>query len=106
MGKLSQEEFHATFGGSKERVVLDEPAPFPFWSYFDAIPPEDFNGNDCSQGLIENIWRVNSGRYEHVLINSNDRNVFMVLVLDLKEKKVFGHHLLNLNELYGLEKNK
>jgi hypothetical protein len=43
-----------------------------------------------------------ASRFEHVLINSEDRNVFMVIVLELEASRVLGHHLLDLNRLYGL----
>ena len=42
------------------------------------------------------------GSFEHVLVSSDQRNVFMVIVLDLTRRVVYGHHLLNLNELYGV----
>jgi hypothetical protein len=80
-----------------------EGSPFDFWDYFDAIPPADFEGHDCSAGEVESVYREPSGRYEHVLVKSEDRNVFMVLVLDLRDEKVYGHRLLNLRREYGLD---
>lgn len=44
-----------------------------------------------------------NGNCQHVLVNSEDKNVFMVLVLDLASRSVLGHRLLNLNQEYGLE---
>jgi len=41
-------------------------------------------------------------RFDHVLVNSEDRNVFMVVVLDREAGKVHGHRLLDLNREYGL----
>jgi hypothetical protein len=37
-----------------------------------------------------------------VLINTEDRNIFMVLVLDQEAGAVHGHRLLDLNREYGL----
>lgn len=51
------------------------------------------------------MYRDPSGRFEHVLVNSEDKNVFMVLVLDRQEGAVYGHRLLDLNELYGVQPN-
>jgi len=36
-------------------------------------------------------------------VGSENRNVFMVLVLDLGERAVIGHRLLDLNQEYGLD---
>jgi hypothetical protein len=35
-------------------------------------------------------------------VDSEQRNTFMVLVLDLQRNEVVGHRLLDLNERYGL----
>jgi hypothetical protein len=102
MALLSREEFLAVFGQKRERVPMDEPPSLDFWPYFDSIPPADFEGHDCSGGTVEYVWRMDDGRYEHVLVNSDDKNVFMVLVLDRSARVVYGHRLLDLNREYGL----
>ena len=79
-----------------------EEPPFDFWPYFDSIPAADFEGHDCSAGAVTYVYRHPSGRFEHVLVDSEDRNVFMVLVLDRDAQTVVGHRLLDLPRLYGL----
>ena len=78
--------------------------PFPFWPYFDAIPSVDFEGHDCSEGAVTYVYEHPNGNYQHVLVNSEDKNVFMILVLDLTSRSVLGHRLLDLNQEYGLER--
>jgi hypothetical protein len=99
--ELSQVEFRETFGEPMRRLQDAEP-PFDFWKYFDAIPADDFGSHDCSDGRVGWVYREPSGRFEHVLVSSEDRNVFMVLVLDLKAQVVHGHRLMDLNKEYGL----
>ena len=82
--------------------VKDEAPPFDFWPYFDAIPNGDFEGFDCSPGEVTYVYRTSDERFEHILVNSTDRNVFMALVLDRAANAVLGHRLLNLPVLYGL----
>ncbi|WP_009959420.1 hypothetical protein [Verrucomicrobium spinosum] len=103
MKHLTESEFRATFAGSMQRVALDAEPPVPFWDYFDAIPTAHFAGHDCSVGSVSHAWTDATGRFQHVLVNTNDKNVFIVIVLDLRESSVFGHRLLNLNLQYGLE---
>jgi hypothetical protein len=67
-----------------------------------AIPPEDFGGHDFSAGAVPYAWRMPDSTYEHVLVQCETPNVFLVLVLDLIGRSVAGHHLLDLNRLYGL----
>lgn len=84
------------------RLGPDAVPPFDFWPYVKAIPPSDYGDFDCSAGNVDCVYENSEETFSHVLINSNDRNAFMVIVLDLKVGGVHGHRLLNLNELYGL----
>ena len=40
--------------------------------------------------------------HQHVLVECETPNVFLVLILDLRRSEVLGHHLLDLRERYGL----
>jgi hypothetical protein len=100
--KLAEDEFRATFAAPMQRAGPDAEPPIDFWPYFEEIPPEDFEGYDCSAGVVTYVWRGGDGRYEHVLVNSEDRDVFMVIVLDLRAAAIAGHHLLDLPQWYGL----
>ena len=99
---LSETEFQSTFTAPMIRLQQDEEPPFDFWSYFDRIPAADFCGHDCSSGRVTYVYRHPSSRFEHVLVDSDSRDVFMVLVLDRESNVVLGHRLLNLPALYGL----
>lgn len=102
MKLLSQLEYQETLVGPMIRVGGDEVPPFDFWPYFEAIPAADFKGHDCSEGFVSWAWNNASGTFQHVLVSSEDKNVFMVLVLDLRAQGVLGHRLLDLNREYGL----
>ena len=102
MQRLTEMEFKATCGNPMRRITDGLP-PFDFWSYFEAIPEADFEGNDCSEGAVDYVWRDPTERFEHVLVNSRDADVFMALVLDLNARRVCGHRLMNFRREYGLE---
>jgi len=53
-------------------------------------------------GSVEAAYRNANDSFDHVLVTTDDRNVFIVLVIDLKNDVIFGHHLLDLNHEYGL----
>lgn len=102
MNRLSETEFHATCTNEMSPIDISVGRPFDFWPYFDAIPKQDFEGFDCSNGSVECAYRNSEGSFEHVLIKSQVQNVYMVLVLDLQKKQVHGHRLLNLDKEYRL----
>ncbi len=75
-----------------QRVPVDAKPPCDFWNYFEKIPTSDFEGYDCSAGSVSYAWKDPSGRFQHVLIDSPDKDVFMVIVIDLEYLAVLGHH--------------
>ena len=103
MKHLTEAEFLATFGEPMRPISTEAEPPCDFWGYLEGIPITDFEGHDCSQGTVTYAWNDFSGRYQHVLVDSTDKKVFMVLVLDLEQRVVFGHRLLNLNREYGIK---
>ena len=94
--KLTTEEFAATKIGKPEKIEAGEPL-FDFWPYVEAIPVEDFGSYDCSAGVVGHVYRMGD-QYEHVLIQSQFAEVAMVLVLDLANKEVCGHYLLDIRK--------
>jgi hypothetical protein len=101
MASLSEDQYKATFAPPMRRLPSEAEPPFDFGSYFDAIPAGDFAGYEC-QGDVTYVWEDASARFQHVLFNSQDKNVFMTVILDLHAQAVVGHRLLDLNRLYGL----
>lgn len=102
MKRLSETEYKATMGEPMTRRESNGSAPFDFWSYFDRLPTDEFFGHDFSDCVVDYVYADPSGLYEHVLVNSLDENVFLVLVLDLKTSSVLGHRVLDLRREYGL----
>lgn len=100
---LTTKEFEATMSPSMKPVPSGSGPSFDFWPYFDALPSDEFQGHDFSDGQVDNAYRNADETYEHVLVRCKSPNVFFVLVLDLNHSSVFGHHLLDLREKYGVE---
>jgi len=100
--RLDDAKFRNTFVEPIERLANDVEPAVDFWPYFDAIPAADFDGHDCSAGEVDWVYRM-AERYEHVMINSTTKNVFMAIVIDLADGAVIGHRLMNFNQIYGLE---
>jgi hypothetical protein len=102
MPRLTETEFLATMDPHPVQVGQDDAPPFDFWHYFDSIPDEDFDGHDFSGGTVTDAWTMPATNHQHVLIRCETANVFLVLILDLRQRQVYGHHVLDLRKLYGL----
>jgi hypothetical protein len=101
MPSLSETQFKEAFRPPMRQLSSEADPPFDFWGYIDTIPVSDFAGYSCHGGVTY-VWEDAAGEFQHVMFNTRDKNVFMVVVLDLASGKVKGHRLLNLNELYAL----
>lgn len=103
MRLLGKTEVEHAWTEKMVRVGVDEAPPFDFWPYVEQIPLGDYQGYDCSKGSVEASWRTDSSTFEHVHISTKeDKDVFMVVILDLVAKTVHGHYLLDLKREYGL----
>ena len=99
--RLTEAAFQATFttrmrestGGAGEAIDIRE--------YVESVPPEDFQGLLLETGGARQMWRDEHDRYEQVLLPFNRSNAFLVVVVDLRNRCIYGHHLLDLGTLRG-----
>ena len=79
-----------------------EQLPPDFWEYVDRISGADLGGYDLGNGDIAMAYRDPTRRYDHVLLRSDDPDVFLVVVIDRDGPTLHGHFLLDLPHVYGL----
>ena len=72
------------------------------WPYVDAVPTTDLNG--FTLGDVAHVYLHPTGSYLHILIATDDKNVFLIIIIEMRDPKIYGYHLLNLIELYSLAK--
>jgi hypothetical protein len=53
--------------------------------------------------LVEMVYRNGAQTFDHVLLPTDNSDTFVVIVVDLGQKKIKGHRRLDLNEEYGLQ---
>ena len=81
--------------------VTAEAAPLvDIWPYVDDLDPNSLGG--VTIGDVRCIYRDAHNRFDQVLIDIGRSNTFLVVVVDRRLPAVIGHHLLELNEKYGL----
>ena len=67
------------------------------WPYVDELPDDPTDGND-----VECVYRSADGRWDHVLIPTEVDPMYLVVVVDVVRNEVLGHHVLTLNDQYGV----
>jgi hypothetical protein len=53
-------------------------------------------------GDIRYVYRDGQDCFDQVLLSTGRFNALLAIVIDLKEKAIFGHFLLDLNEEYDV----
>lgn len=102
MNLLTDHEFHATFCEPRTNVTGVE-IPFDIWSYADVIIESDYSEYQDWNWRIECIYEMGYQQYHHILIPVPRDNCYLVLVLVDNMKQIYGHHILDMNQKYGLD---
>ncbi len=105
---LSKPDFKETYGEKMINITGKEDELSPdgvsdIQPYVDSIPDKDLEGNELTNMLVEAVYRSSNDKYDHVLIMTKTKNVFLVIVVDLISDCIYGHHLLDLNKEYGIK---
>ena len=103
--ELTETEFKNTFGDRMTditQVEIDD--PINIWDYVGELAKAKLvQQRILDQQLVKYVYRNNQETYDHVLLPTDHNNVFMVIVVDLQERSIFGHITLDLNKEYGIE---
>jgi hypothetical protein len=99
---LTKEEFLATMSSPVQDVSTEATDVVHIWQYVAAIPKIDLRGHSINDRFVEHVYRDSNSYFDHVLVMTTTKNVYLVVVVDLKNDRVHGHRLLDLNEEYGL----
>ena len=97
---LSEDEFKSTFS-SEGFFNVTETA-----EYFDRRSFDKYINNNLSKELgnihIDYVYDAKDKSFRHVVFSTKLKNVHYVVVINLRNKKIFGHYILDLNKEYGL----
>ena len=84
------------------KVTEQAVEPIDISGYVDAVPAADLNDYEICRGLVECVYRSSDDRFDHIMVMTKSKNVYLVVIIDLHHRAIHGHHLLDLNKLYGL----
>jgi hypothetical protein len=99
---LAEYEFRATLAEPMENITGQESDVLEIWPYVDAVPISDLQGHIIHDRFVEYVYRTPDARFDHVLVMTKTKNVYLAVVVDLEHDAIHGHHLLDLNRLYGI----
>jgi hypothetical protein len=101
--QLDEASFRATFVEPLRRVTEAANPPLDIWPYVRAVPANDLGSLQIWDEFVECVYRSGDGRFDLVHVCTRTPNVFLVIVVDHLQAAVHGHHVLDLNKLYGIK---
>ncbi|UII24896.1 hypothetical protein LVD15_16480 [Fulvivirga maritima] len=72
--------------------------PIEIWDYVEVLTKAKVVDQIVfDKELVEMVYRNDTNTFDHILLPTKDENVFTVIVVDLKNKAILGHRVLDLN---------
>lgn len=101
--ELTEEEFKSTFSLEMKEITKTEDAVTAIWPAVKLLNDRQIVTSQTLQNkLVAHVYRNDTATFDHVLLPATGSSRFVVIVVDIYEKKVKGYYQLNLNDLYGL----
>jgi hypothetical protein len=100
--RLTEDEFKATMTAPMHDVTESPTEILDIWQYVPSVPSSDLEGHSIYDRFVEVVYRSEDDRFDHVLVMTRTKNVYLAVVVDLAHDLIYGHRLLDLNREYGL----
>jgi hypothetical protein len=100
--QLTEGEFKATTTPKMHSVTATATDVLDIWPYVDSVPATDLESHSIYDRFVEIVYRSDDDCFDHVLVMTRTKNVYLAVVVDLARDSICGHRLLDLNREYGL----
>jgi hypothetical protein len=100
--QLTEGEFKATMTPKMQNATETATDVLDIWPYVASVPAADLEGHSVYDRFVEVVYRSDDDLFDHVLVMTMTKNVFLAVVIDLAHASIYGHRLLDLNQEYGL----
>jgi hypothetical protein len=103
--ELTEAEFKSTFSDRMNDVTTTAEAVVDIWKYVKLLEKSKHFINDfiVESEPVEAVYRNNLNTYEQILIPTLKKDLYLVIIVNIKAENIFGHFLLDLNKEYGIE---
>src|SRR6266849_10066603 len=89
---LAESAFLGTFTAPMRDVTQEAANVIDIWPYVASVPVTDLQGHQIYDQFVEYVYRDATGRFDHVLVMTKTKNVYLTVVVDLAGNVIHGHH--------------
>ena len=103
--QLSEAQYICTMG-SKMNDVTDIAEPLlNIWNYAKQLSKDNLiSKHSFLKKYVEVVYENNEHTYQHILLFTDRKNSYAVIIVDIVHKTILGHYILDLDEKYGLNR--
>lgn len=99
--ELTEDQYKSTFGEKMFDVTESAEPVLDIWEYIEQLTIDNIVLKYVlEKQLVEKVYRNALNTFEHILFPTDNTNIFIVLVVDIKEKIIYGHFKLDLEKEY------
>ena len=104
MTALTEAEFKATMQEPMVDVTSSPGDVVDIWPYVASVARSiALPALVLEKELVDQVYRSGDGVHDHVLFPTEKKNRFVVIIVDRTKSTVTGHHILDLNQQYGIK---
>lgn len=88
---LSEEQFLGTMGSKMSEVTESAEPLTDIWNYAQQLLKDNLISQEgFLKRYIEAVYVNNENTYQHILLFTNQKNVYAVIIVDMREKRFSG----------------
>jgi len=102
--ELTEKEFKSTFSEKMNNVTNCAEAIVDIWDYVKLLDKSKYYLSNyvIEKELVELVYRNSANTYDQILIPTTKKNIYLIIIVNIKSENIFGHYLLDLNKEYGI----
>ncbi|WP_276371929.1 hypothetical protein [Chryseolinea sp. H1M3-3] len=101
--ELTEQEYKSTMTGKMTDVTASAKPVVDIWPYVEILRNEKIVPDYVfANELVESVYTNGDGSFHHVLLPTDNKNVLIILIIDVVGQRIKGHFKLDLTQQYGL----
>ncbi len=101
--QLSEAQYLRTMKSRMNNVTESAEPVINIWDYAGQLLEANLISEYAfSKRYVEAVYENSENTYQHILLFTEQKNCYIVIVADITHKTIFGHYILDLNEKYDL----
>ena len=100
--RITEDDFKATMTPKLHNVQESVTDVLGIWPYVYSVPSNDLEGDVIYEPFVDGVYRTEDEHFDHVMVMTKTKNVYLAVIVDLACGSFHGHWLLDLNREYGL----